>query len=108
MRIAVVGAGISGLYAAWKLGREHDVTLFEANDYAGGHTNTIDVDWAGLGVKAAHNQTLALQQYLIPGFNTVAFGNQARCSSRARSRSGRLIWCRLRTHRSASRHRYRL
>ena len=47
MRIAIVGSGISGLYAAWKLGREHDVTLFEANDYAGGHTNTRDVEWEG-------------------------------------------------------------
>lgn len=47
MRIAIIGSGISGLYAAWKLGGEHDVTVFEANDYAGGHTNTRDVDWEG-------------------------------------------------------------
>lgn len=47
MRIAVIGAGISGLYAAWRLGREHDVTVFEASDYAGGHTNTVDVIWQG-------------------------------------------------------------
>lgn len=42
-RIAVVGAGISGLACAWLLGREHDVTLFEQASYAGGHTNTVDV-----------------------------------------------------------------
>ena len=47
MRIAIVGSGIAGLYAASQLSREHDVTLFESNDYAGGHTNTIDVDWQG-------------------------------------------------------------
>jgi predicted NAD/FAD-binding protein len=47
MRIAVIGAGISGLYTAWRLSREHDVTLFDANDYPGGHTNTVDVDWQG-------------------------------------------------------------
>lgn len=47
MRIAIIGSGISGLYAAWKLGRDHDVTLFEANDYLGGHTNTRDVEWEG-------------------------------------------------------------
>ena len=43
MRIAVVGAGISGLCAAYYLRHSHDVTVFEANDYAGGHTNTIDL-----------------------------------------------------------------
>jgi len=43
-RIAVVGAGISGLTAAHLLHRDHEVTVFEANDYAGGHTNTIRVD----------------------------------------------------------------
>lgn len=46
-RIAVIGAGIAGLTAAYHLGRRHDVTLFEANDYAGGHTNTVDVELDG-------------------------------------------------------------
>jgi predicted NAD/FAD-binding protein len=40
MRIAVVGSGIAGLASAWLLSRRHDVTLFEANDYPGGHTHT--------------------------------------------------------------------
>jgi predicted NAD/FAD-binding protein len=44
MRIAVVGAGISGLASSWLLSREHEVTLFEANDYLGGHTHTHDVE----------------------------------------------------------------
>ncbi|MDJ0837078.1 MAG: FAD-dependent oxidoreductase [Acidobacteriota bacterium] len=44
MKIAVVGTGISGLTAAHKLYKDHDLTLFEAADYVGGHTNTIDVD----------------------------------------------------------------
>ena len=47
MRIAVVGAGVSGLYAAWRLSSEHDVTLYEAADYPGGHTATVDVDHGG-------------------------------------------------------------
>jgi predicted NAD/FAD-binding protein len=44
MRIAVVGAGVSGLVVAHLLQREHEITIFEAAEYAGGHTNTIRVD----------------------------------------------------------------
>ena len=43
MRIAIVGAGITGLAAAWLLAKRHDVTLFEANERIGGHSNTVDV-----------------------------------------------------------------
>jgi uncharacterized protein len=46
MRIAIVGAGISGLTCAHLLHPRHDVTVFEANAYAGGHTNTVRVDTA--------------------------------------------------------------
>lgn len=42
-RIAVVGSGISGLSAAWLLSRFHNVTLFESEGRAGGHSNTVDV-----------------------------------------------------------------
>ena len=44
MNIAIVGAGVSGLVTAHLLSRRHDVTVFEANDYAGGHTHTVRVD----------------------------------------------------------------
>ena len=43
MRIAVVGTGISGMVTAWLLHRHHEVTVFEALDRIGGHTNTVDV-----------------------------------------------------------------
>jgi len=40
LKIAVIGSGIAGLATAWLLGDEHDVTLFEKNNYLGGHTHT--------------------------------------------------------------------
>ena len=44
MRVAIIGGGVSGLVTGYRLHKNHDVTLFEANDYIGGHTNTIDVE----------------------------------------------------------------
>ena len=48
-KIAVIGAGISGLACAYRLAQAgHTVTLFEANDYFGGHTHTVDVTLDGV------------------------------------------------------------
>jgi uncharacterized protein len=47
MKIAIVGTGISGMVAAYLLHRDHEITVFEAADYIGGHTNTIDVQMNG-------------------------------------------------------------
>ena len=44
MKIAIVGSGIAGLTCAHLLHRRHEITLFEADDRLGGHTNTIRVD----------------------------------------------------------------
>jgi predicted NAD/FAD-binding protein len=46
MRIAIVGSGVSGLVCAHVLGRSHHVTVFEADDRAGGHAHTVRVDLA--------------------------------------------------------------
>ncbi len=46
-KVAIIGTGISGLTCGYYLHKEHDVTLFEANDYIGGHTATVDVNVAG-------------------------------------------------------------
>ena len=47
MKIAVIGTGISGNVAAYHLNKEHDITVFEANDYIGGHTHTHDIESNG-------------------------------------------------------------
>ena len=43
MKIAIVGSGISGLAAAHRLHSHAEITLFEAGDYFGGHTHTVDL-----------------------------------------------------------------
>jgi predicted NAD/FAD-binding protein len=43
-KLAIVGSGISGMAAAWFLHRRFDITLFEQNDYVGGHTNTVTIE----------------------------------------------------------------
>ena len=43
MKIAIIGSGISGLTSAYLLNRNHDITVFEANDYIGGHTHTHNI-----------------------------------------------------------------
>ncbi len=47
MKIAIVGAGIAGLCCASLLHAEHDITVFEAGAYLGGHTNTVEVRHEG-------------------------------------------------------------
>ena len=44
MKIAIIGTGISGLTVAYLLHKDFDLTLYEANTYVGGHTNTVDID----------------------------------------------------------------
>jgi predicted NAD/FAD-binding protein len=47
MKIAIIGSGIAGLTSAYLLNRSHDITLFEAADWIGGHTHTVDVQLNG-------------------------------------------------------------
>ena len=46
--IAIIGSGISGLTAAYLLSKKHNVTVFEKNDYIGGHTATVDIEKDGV------------------------------------------------------------
>ncbi|WP_095194180.1 NAD(P)/FAD-dependent oxidoreductase [Pseudomonas sp. Irchel 3A7] len=47
MRTAIIGSGISGLTCAYLLHRQQDVTVFEASDWIGGHSHTVDVEIEG-------------------------------------------------------------
>jgi predicted NAD/FAD-binding protein len=49
VRVAIIGSGIAGLGCAWLLRQQGcEVSLFEANDYLGGHTHTVDVALDGI------------------------------------------------------------
>jgi predicted NAD/FAD-binding protein len=67
MRIAVVGAGIAGNTVAYRLAPEHDVTVFEAAGYVGGHTNTVDVEVAG-GRYSVDTGFIVFNDWTYPSF----------------------------------------
>jgi predicted NAD/FAD-binding protein len=46
-KLAVIGTGISGMSAAYFLKDDYDITVYEKNDYIGGHTNTLTIDEDG-------------------------------------------------------------
>ena len=46
-KIGIIGSGISGLACAYRLSEKNDITVFEANDYIGGHTHTVEVEKDG-------------------------------------------------------------
>jgi predicted NAD/FAD-binding protein len=54
MKIAIVGSGISGLAVAHRLRGQADITLFEAGDYFGGHTHTVDLTLDGPSGPVTH------------------------------------------------------
>jgi predicted NAD/FAD-binding protein len=46
-KIAIIGSGVSGLTCAYLLAKKYEVTVFEKNNYIGGHTATVDIDYNG-------------------------------------------------------------
>ena len=48
MKIGIIGTGISGMLVAYLLHQEHELTVFEANDYIGGHTHTLPIKINGV------------------------------------------------------------
>ncbi|WP_201538679.1 NAD(P)/FAD-dependent oxidoreductase [Psychrobacter immobilis] len=74
-RIAIIGSGVSGLTCAHYLGAQHEVMIFEADDYIGGHVNTIDVALQdGKKAKSSHVESSAIDTGFIV-FNERTYPN---------------------------------
>jgi predicted NAD/FAD-binding protein len=67
MRIAIVGAGVSGLVCAHLLHRDHELVVFEASEEAGGHANTVHVE-TGTGAYDLDTGFIVLNDRNYPGF----------------------------------------
>ena len=65
-RVAVVGAGISGLGAAWLVSQSHDVVLYEAEARLGGHARTVDVDIPPVGVHPVDTGFIVFNRVTYP------------------------------------------
>lgn len=70
MKIAVIGTGIAGNVAAYKLREKHDITVFEAGAYIGGHTNTVDVEEEGRSL-AIDTGFIVFNDRTYPHFNKI-------------------------------------
>jgi len=95
-RVAVIGSGISGLASAWLLARRHDVVLYEAGTYLGGHTNTVEVRLDGT-THPVDTGFLVYNRATYP--NLIAMLNELQVASHATDMSfgvsldgGRLEW----------------
>ncbi len=70
MKIAIIGTGIAGNIAAYQLAREHEITVFEADNRIGGHTNTVDVEHAGQ-THAIDTGFIVFNEWTYPNFITL-------------------------------------
>jgi predicted NAD/FAD-binding protein len=71
MRIAVIGAGIAGLTAALRLDARHDVTVFAADDHAGGHANTVLIEDPHAGELAVDTGFIVFNDRTYPHFRAL-------------------------------------
>lgn len=67
-KVAIIGAGVSGLSAAYALRDKADIVLFEANDYIGGHANTVEIEEEGT-VHGLDTAFIVFNAFAYPRFN---------------------------------------
>ena len=67
MKVAVIGTGVAGLTTAAGLADRHELTVFEAADWIGGHTNTVDVEEDG-GIVAVDTGFIVFNDWTYPNF----------------------------------------
>ncbi|MBA2487171.1 MAG: FAD-dependent oxidoreductase [Nitrospira sp.] len=67
MKLAIVGTGIAGMTAAHLLHQNHDLTVFEAGEYIGGHTNTVEVERQGM-TYAVDTGFIVFNDWTYPNF----------------------------------------
>ena len=88
MKIAVIGSGVSGLTAAHLLHKEHDITIYEAANYIGGHANTIEVNeqeqtvYIDTGFIVFNNWTYPNFEKLISGLDIIEQNSEMSFSTR--------------------------
>jgi uncharacterized protein len=70
MRVAIVGTGISGLVTAYLLANDHEVSVFESDNYVGGHTNTVDVPLSN-GTYPVDTGFIVFNEATYPNFVTL-------------------------------------
>ncbi len=69
MKIGIIGSGISGLTCATILSEKHEITLFEKNNYFGGHSNTINVNSNELGKFSVDTGFIVYNKTNYPNFS---------------------------------------
>lgn len=67
MKIAIIGSGIAGLTCAYVLNRRHDIRVFEAGSWIGGHTHTVEVSHNG-ETQAVDTGFIVFNDWTYPNF----------------------------------------
>ncbi|MAX13876.1 MAG: FAD-dependent oxidoreductase [Candidatus Marinimicrobia bacterium] len=70
MKIAVVGSGVSGLVTAWLLSKHHHVSIFEKNDYVGGHVHTHTFE-SSIGSQNVDSGFIVFNDRTYPNFEKI-------------------------------------
>ena len=70
LKIAVVGSGVSGLVTAWLLSKHHHVSIFEKNDYVGGHVHTHTFE-SSIGSQNVDSGFIVFNDRTYPNFEKI-------------------------------------